>query len=289
MARTCNLYCVYCQNPPQGDRPPRGRLLAAVKRRRALAVSLEGRGEPTAGGDIFDWLRDLRAAGVKRFMLSTNGVALADPELCRKLEREIEYFTVNLPASDPATYRLATRSVKFPMALRALENLKALGAEGKVRLFHIIFKGNFRRLPAFADWVAENYPGVAFVNLTFVRNAGRVKGSREIVPLYSEVEPYLKLALGRLKVAGVRAVVQNFPLCRLEHFEGFSFEYQRWRRGDKVLEEGLSPKAKTAACRGCGLAPACCGARPDYLRVHGAGELRRSAKPPSEIRPEAFQ
>lgn len=288
MARTCNLYCVYCQNPPAGDRPPRGRLLAAVRRRGARAVSLEGRGEPTAGGDIFDWLRDLKAAGVKRFMLSTNGVALADPELCRKLEREIEYFTVNLPAADGETYRLATRSVKFGLAMRALENLGALGAEGRVRLFHIIFKGNYRRLPAFAEWVVESHPKVAFVNFTFVRNAGRVKSSKEIVPRYSEVEPFLKLALGRLKVGGVRAVVQNFPLCRLEHFEGFSFEYQRWRRGDKVLEAGLARKAKAAACRGCGLAQACCGARPDYLRVHGAGELRRSVRSTSEIRPESF-
>ena len=132
------------------------------------------------------------------------------------------------------------------------------------------------------------HPKVAFVNFTFVRNAGRVADSPDIVPRYSEVEPYLKLALGKLKLAGVRAVAQNMPLCRLNNFEGFSFEFQRWRRGDKVLEEGLTKKARAAACRKCRLAPACCGARADYLKIHGAGELAPSAKKPESIKPEAF-
>lgn len=288
MARTCNLYCVYCQNPPVSDRPSRARLVAGVKRSRIGAVSLEGRGEPTAGGDFFDWVRELRAAGVEHFMLSTNGVALADKEFCRRAEKEVDYFTVNLPAADEAGYRAATRSVRFASAMRGLRNLKALGAEGKVRLYHIIFRGNYRRLPAFADWVIKKHPKVAFVNFTFVRNAGRVADSPDIVPRYSEVEPYLKLALGKLKLAGVRAVAQNMPLCRLNNFEGFSFEFQRWLRGDRVLEAGVAGKAAHPACRRCALAPACCGARADYLKIHGGGELAASAKKPESIKPEAF-
>ena len=287
-ARTCNLYCVYCQNPPTGDSADKAKTAALVKRKDVKAVSLEGGGEPTAGPDFFDWIKTLKASGVKNFMLSTNAVALSDPEFCRRAEKAVDYFTVNFPASDPETYRKATRSVKFGLAVKGLENLKALGAEHKIRLFHIVFKDNYRRLPDFADWVIKNFPGLAFVNLTFVRNAGRVGGSAEIVPRYSEIEPFLKVALAKLKLKKIKAVVQNVPLCRLENFEGFSFEFQRWRRGDRILEAGIAGKVKSPACRRCTLEPACCGARADYLKIHGGKELITSAKDPGTIRVEAF-
>ncbi len=288
MARTCNLYCVYCQNPPKGRGAKMDRVVAAVKRSGVKAVSLEGSGEPTAGADLFRWVRALKAAGVRNFMLSTNAVALSDPELCRKVEKVADYFTVNLPAADRETYRKATRSVKFDLALKGLANLKALGAEKKIRLFHIIFRENYRRLPGFADFVIKEFPGLAFVNFTFVRNAGRVGDSAGIVPRYSEAEPYIKVALAKLKLKRIKAVVQNIPLCRLGGFEGFSFEFQRWRRGDRILEAGIAGKAKNAACGRCALAPACCGARRDYLKIHGNKELRASAKKPESIRPELF-
>lgn len=288
MARTCNLYCVYCQNPPAGDPVPREKAAARIRKKGVTAVSLEGGGEPTTNRDFFEWIKTLKKAGVRDFMLSTNAVALSDREFCRRAEKAVDYFTVNLPACDPETYRKATRSVKFEMAMKGLGNLKALGAENRIRLFHIIFRGNYRRLPLFSDWVIKNYPGLAFVNFTFVRNAGRVKDSRDLVPRYSDAEPFLKLALAKLKLKGLKAVVQNMPLCRLGNFEGFSFEFQRWLRGDRILEAGIAKKAKSAACARCSLAPACCGARADYLRIHGHGELKASAKKPESIRSEAF-
>ncbi len=288
MARTCNLYCVYCHNPPTGEKRDILKTAAALKKRGVKAVSLEGGGEPTAGGDFFDWIKALKAAGVRRFMLSTNAVALADAAFCRKAVREIEYFTVNFPSHREDVYAKITRSVKFRMALKGLLNLKALGAEEKIRFFHIISAGNYRLLPEFAVWAARNFPRAAFVNFTFVRNKGRALKAARIVPRYTQAAPFIKLALAALKVNGRKAVVQNIPLCVLKDFEGFSFEFQRWRRGDKVLEDGIDPKAPCAACARCTLKDACCGARPDYLKVHGAAEMKASRKDPLAITPERF-
>jgi uncharacterized radical SAM superfamily Fe-S cluster-containing enzyme len=287
-ARTCNLYCAYCHNPPAGKAPPLGPVLARIKRRGIKAVSLEGGGEPSVNPDFFAIIDKLRAAGVEHFMLSTNGVALADPELCRKAAERVDFFTVNFPSHLPKVYAAATRSVKFPQALKGLLNLKALGAEDRLRLFHIVSALNFRVLPAFADWTAATLPGAAFVNLTFVRNAGRVHNDPRLVPTYTEAAPFIKLALAKLKLAGIKAVVQNVPLCLLGGFEGFSFEFQRWLRGDKVFEEGVAAGAKHAACRRCSLVPACCGARADYALVHGLAELKASGLAPAAIRPERF-
>jgi len=287
-AGTCNLYCACCQNPPDGKIPTLARALAAVKRRGIKAVSLEGGGEPTTNPDFFETIEKLRAAGVEHFMLSTNAVALADRAFCARAAAEIDQFTVNFPSHLPAVYARATRSVKFPLALRGLKNLKVCGAEDRLRLFHIVSAANFKALPAFADWVAANFGRAALVNLTFVRNAGRVQDNPAIVPSYTEAAPFIKITLAKFKLAGMKAVVQNVPLCLLGGFEGFSFEFHRWRRGDKVFEDGVARPARCGACASCRLKPACCGARRDYARVRGLKELKTSAKDPARIKPERF-
>lgn len=286
-AGTCNLYCACCHNPPSGKVPGLARALAAVRRRGVRAVSLEGGGEPTTNPAFFDIIAALRKAGVRHFMLSTNAVALADTAFCRKAAREIDQFTVNFPSHLPEVYARATRSVKFAAALKGLENLKAIGAAGRLRLFHIVSEFNYRELAGFAAWASANFRG-ASANLTFVRNAGRVKDSPLIVPRYSDAAPHIRLALAKFKLGRMKAVVQNVPLCQLPGFEGFSFEYQRWLRGDEVLEEGVPRPARCAACSRCALRPACCGARRDYARVHGLSELKPSAKDPRSIPPERF-
>ncbi len=289
LSRTCNLYCEYCQAPPDGSCRSRAQVAAAIKKGGYTAVSLEGGGEPTTAPDLPDWITFLKARGIKSIMLSTNGVALADLALARLLKRDIHSFIVNFPACDEKTYRKVTRSVKFAAAAAGLENLRALGLAGRVRLFHIISKHNYRRLPAFADWVAENYPEAGLVNFIFMRNAGRALLSAEnLLPKYSAALPRLKIALARLKLKGIKCVIQNTPLCVLGSFSGFSFELQCWRRGDPVLPTNAPPKAEVPACANCSLEPACCGARPDYLAVHGAGELRASGAEPGGIKAEPF-
>lgn len=288
MAGTCNLYCVYCQNPPTGERRDPAKTAAELKKAGVKAVSLEGGGEPTASRDFFAWIKALKLAGVKDFMLSTNGVALSDLAFCRKAAREVGFFTVNFPSHRAAVYAKATRSVKFPLALKGLENLKAVGAEERLRFFHVISSLNYRLLPEFALWAAKNFPRAALINFTFILNKGRAPGSPGIVPRYTQVAPYLRLALAALKLKDYKAVVQNFPLCVLGGIEGYSFELHRWRRGDRVLESGIDRKAPCPACARCALEPACCGARPDYLAIYGPGELKASKKKPGDIRPERF-
>ena len=287
MAHTCNLACVYCQHPPNGHRQDPAAWAARLKKRGVKAVSMEGGGEPTANPDFFAWIRALKKSGVKQFMLSTNAVALADEAFCARACKAVNLFTVNFPSHLPEVYARATRSVKYPLALKGLLNLKRLGAGDRLRFFHIVSGFNYKYLPGFSAWIVKNFPDCS-VSFVFVQNKGRALLAKGAVPRYSEAAPYIKAALARLKLGGCRAAVQNVPLCALKHFEGFAFEFQRWRRGDAALEGSLEPKAPSRQCALCALEPACCGARRDYLDAHGGRELKASRKAPAAIKPERF-
>ncbi|KAF0127691.1 MAG: hypothetical protein FD189_237 [Elusimicrobia bacterium] len=285
---TCNLFCRYCHNPPSGSRTEIRDVIGRVRRAGIKSVSLEGRGEPTTNPGLPELIAGLRGAGVRDVMLSTNAVALSDKKFCARIAGGVDFFTVNFPSHAEDVYNRVTRSVKYRQAVSGLRNLAELGLEERIRFFHIILGDNCRLLPDFVEWVKASHPRCSLVNFTFVRNKGRVGDDKAIVPAYSEAAPFVKIALARAKLAGLKAVIQNMPLCVLGNFGGFSFEYQRWRRGDEPLEGGIDGPAPAAACRLCRLAPACCGARPDYLRIYGEGELKSSDADPAAIKPERF-
>lgn len=288
IATTCNLYCVYCHNPPTGKTTSLKQNIEEIKKRKVNAVGLEGGGEPTIAKDFFNRIVAYRKEGIKHFTLSTNAVSLADLTFCKKVLCDIDYLTINFPSHMENIYACATRSVKYPQAIKALQNIKSCGAEDRIRFFHIISSLNYKYLHLFADWVIRNYPNAALVNFTFVRNKGRALRVDAIVPEYKKVVPFLKLALAKLKLAKMKCAIQNMPLCMLNNFEGFSFEFHRGLRGDKVLETGLEAPFKNKVCDSCTLKDYCCRARKDYVKIYGIKDLKASKKDPLKIKPEYF-
>ena len=283
IALSCNLDCVYCKSPVDGRIPSLAKACEEVMRRKIKNVGLGCSGEASINPDFLKWVKTLRVAGVEHFTLSTNALAFADADLCRQTVKEIDFFAVNLPSHLPAIYAGATRSDKFPLAMQALKNFKKCGALGKVAFAHIVSGLNFRALPQFADWVACTFPDIMFVDFVFVCNEGRVQDNPAIVPSYSAAAVFIKLALAKLRLKKIKAVVQNFPLCQLVGYEGFSLEFQRWEKGEKALEPGVAKRARCAACKNCTLAAPCYGARSAYSRIHGLKEFKASRLDPDKI------
>ncbi|MEF3280861.1 MAG: radical SAM protein [Elusimicrobiota bacterium] len=285
---TCNLYCKYCHNPPSGVRNTIEEIIEKVKEEKPYAVSLEGRGEPLTNPDIVSLIKELKKMGVNNISISTNAIALSNEKLLVNIADDVDFFIINFPSHIKEVYNSITRSVKYDLAIKALENIKKNGILGKVRIFHIINKENYKFLGQFTDWVNKNYSLVLLLNFCFVRNKGRVNNSKEIVPRYTEVSKYLKLALAKAKLYGIKAVMQNIPLCVMEKFEGFSFEFHRWKRGDKVFEKGVEAPLKLEKCLKCSLRQGCCGARRDYIRIYGSSEIKSSKIDLNLIKPERF-
>lgn len=286
---TCNLYCKYCHNPPTGKRNPAEYIIERVKEEKPYAVSLEGKGEPLTNPDIIRLISELKKSGVKYISISTNAIALSDISLLKKIINKIDFLIINFPSHIESVYNSVTRSVKYVYAVKALDNIKKEGYLSKVRIFHIISLDNYKYLGEFVDWINKNYRKVFLLNFCFVRNKGRtLKSPHKIVPRYSDVSKYLKLALAKSKLYGIKAVTQNIPLCMIKGFEGFSFEFHRWNRGDKVFERGVEEPVKIKKCLKCTLYKGCCGARKDYIDIYGYDELLTSTTPINKIKPEKF-
>ncbi len=286
---TCNLYCEYCHNPPDGKRFSIEKIIDMISSFKPYAVSLEGRGEPLVNNDIFKIIKEIRKKGVEYISISTNGVALNDFKFASKIVKEADFLIINFPSHIKEVYNKITRSVKYDLAVRAFKNLADLNALYKVRIFHIITQKNYLYLGDFVDWIKKNnLGGISMLNFCYVRNKGRVKNNKDILPAYSSVSKAIKLALAKSKLYGFKAVIQNMPLCMIEGFEGFSFEFHRFRRGDPVFERGVELPVDVPPCRRCSLKPACCGARRDYIEVYGYSELKPSNKDPYEIKEERF-
>ncbi|MCX7905206.1 MAG: hypothetical protein N2446_00720 [Elusimicrobiales bacterium] len=213
---------------------------------------------------------------------------MSDFELTKKLINEVEFFIVNFPSHIENVYNTMTRSVKYELVIAGLNNLKKLSFLNRVRIFHIITKRNYIYLGEFVDWINKNYKGIFLLNFCYVRNKGRVKNNKNILPKYSETSKFIKLALAKSKLYGIKAVIQNIPLCVIDGFEGFSFEFHRFKRGDHVFERGVELPLNIEKCKQCSLKVGCCGARKDYICVYGDKELKTSKKDINSIREERF-
>lgn len=285
---TCNLYCEHCHNPPEGKKRDIEKIVSMVKKENPYAVSLEGNGEPLINKDILKIIKEIRKIGVRYVSVSTNAVALSDKDFAAKIAKEVDFFIINFPSHIKEVYNKMTRSVKYDMAVKALSNLKACGVLKKVRIFHIITRRNYLYLGDFVDWIKNNYPDIFLLNFCYVRNKGRVNDNPDILPRYSETSKFIKLALAKSKLYGIKTIIQNTPLCVIDGFEGFSFEFHRFKRGDEVFERGVEKPLPIDKCKLCSLKPACCGARKDYLRVWGSSELKPSKKDINSIKEERF-
>jgi cyclic pyranopterin phosphate synthase len=111
----CNMRCVYCMTEDMVFQPNDALLTAAEIRRLVQIfarvgvdkVRLTG-GEPTVHPDLLAIVRDIRAAGITRISMTTNGLRLA--ELAVPLRQAgLERVNVSVDTLDPERFHRVTR------------------------------------------------------------------------------------------------------------------------------------------------------------------------------------
>ena len=129
----CNMRCVYCMSEDMVFRPKAElmstdeilRLVAIFARLGADKIRLTG-GEPTIHPDLIPIVRGIRAAGIERISMTTNGLRLA--ELAKSLkEAGLERVNVSVDTLEPERFHRVTRWGNLD---RVMDGVRAAEAYG---------------------------------------------------------------------------------------------------------------------------------------------------------------
>jgi len=280
----CNQRCVYCL--AAGRR--RGQSAAEIEAVLAAGhtqVSFQG-GEPLFSPKLPYWVRRAREKGIEATVF-TNGTLLSDDSVVEPvLSAGASCFNVNFPSHLPRLHDYLTgTSGGFRAKVAGIRKLLDSGRARVVFTF-VINKFNYSSFPRYIEYVADNFPGLFYVNAYFIINNGAVLKRRELIPAVSECSPYIRAGLETAARRGLKVMVDGIPLCHLGGFEECSADTQRL-----VLEKHVDmyEKAKGPVCKKCGLNSICAGLRADYAKKFGFGELSPSLANPETVRRRVWQ
>ncbi len=222
----CNMRCVYCMSEDMVFRP-NDELLTTAEIRRLVQIfahlgvdkiRLTG-GEPTVHPDLVTIVRDIRAAGITRISMTTNGLRLA--ELAAPLkEAGLERVNVSVDTLDPDRFHHVTRWGHLDKVLAGVYAAEAAGLT-PIKINAVIARGfneqdiaDLARLTLRHPWQVRFIEMMPFGDVAkFAQNA-TVSQAEIMQAIETEVGPLQPIAEGRLdgearlfRLAGAQAAV----------------------------------------------------------------------------------
>ena len=269
----CNQRCVFCSAHGRGDSTA---LKDALRRVREIAAAggrlaaLSG-GETTFSGHLPRVIAFARAKGLE-VEIQTNGLTSCYPARAARLAAlKPDLFNVNFPSHRAAVNdRLTGTRGTLPLREAGVRNLLAAGAP--VRLTHIVSSLNYRDLPAFARYAAKKFPGLKYIQFSYLKGVGLAAAAPRLLPPYAAAAPYLRRALAACAGAGVEAVVDHIPPCFLGRWCGRHVDFLKAGAGEDT-SLARAEKRLLPACRGCALAGRCFGPRAEHAEQLPGGKL----------------
>jgi MoaA/NifB/PqqE/SkfB family radical SAM enzyme len=263
----CNIQCVFCSAWGRGGGFELERLKAEVDRDRTGHVQISG-GDPLLKDplELLALLRHCRLKGkIVEFQTNATKVAELSERMFRALLPLVDFFNVNFSAHTPELDYAVTRSKSgFERRCKGVDRLLAAGA--KVRFTYIVHGVNYHDCEPFVAYVRERFPGVAWVQFSYVKGMGKAKGDRSVIPTYRVAAPYLNRAMARCRELGLRFEIDHIPVCFVAEFKDHHVDYRKMRDGAQGVF--LTEKQKVGDCEPCALRPFCPGPRVDYIELH---------------------
>lgn len=289
----CNHRCPFCFIPAHAggaDRAGLERELDALASELGPGGTLVlSGGEPTADPRLVELLVSARGRGLKRFVLQTNGAALARPGFVESLlALGVEGFDVSFHAHTPELHARITGSrTTFPKVVEGLGRLLASG-RARVTACVLVLAENHRVLPELVGFLGrlsrerlKTGAAPLEVAFSFLNGAGMEAAPGLAVDL-GKAAPYLRRALARCRKEGL--VAQRFtgetamPPCLVADPAAYAgdieFSQERVRYAEDFSgETGGVGRAKRPSCRRCAYDARCMGVPAEYARLFGLGAL----------------
>lgn len=293
----CNQRCPFCAKGP----PPPGiksrlsfgeavTVLRAGRRDGCDFLSLDG-GEPSIHPDLARLTVKALELGYLSVNILTNATGLAGNALLHALPAGAGNrvtFCVSLHSQLPQVSDKLTGSPGG--FLKTLEGIRAARDAGfPFSLYHVITTLNWRAVPAYAAFVAKNFPETLAVTFSYIFPAQHLRAGLDLYPRISPTSPQLAKGARLLLSRGIRVELSAcgmIPLCFARGNERIllnaSME-KRFMTFDTMkmeplpfLDSGFNRRNKTKAprCADCFINRACGGIWNFYAARFGLSELR---------------
>lgn len=239
-------------------------------------------GEASIRKDFLDILTLLRDKCLK-VNLQTNGRAFHDYEFARKTAEFTNiYFSIALHGHNAELHdQITQREGSFNETIEGIKNLIGFNKLVSVKL--VISKLNYKYLKEIVDLL--EIIKVKHFNMAFPHGLGNAKKNFfDVVPKYTEIEPYLLRALENSMQKNILFDTEAIPYCFLEGFEEFASEIFlkkmkiEVRAVEKYIEDWdqrrLEIKKKGRQCSECLFMEICEGPWVEYIDNYGDSELK---------------
>ncbi len=283
----CNNMCKFCvQGSKRYEYAPKTRdeLFRDMEegRKESDEIVFTG-GEPTIRKDLPQLVERAKSLGYKLIQIQTNGRMFSSKAFCETLiAAGANEFSPAIHGPSPEIHdSLTCAKGAFAQTVKGIINLKELGQ--RVIMNSVITKPNHTFLPAtallFVKLKVDQY------QFAFVHALGSAKKNfEEIVPRYSELEPYLKKGLDIGVAHGVRVMTEAVPLCVLTGgYEKYAAEFvmpqtkifdAKWIIEDYTVYRHTEGKLKGPKCNECLYFGFCEGPWREYPETFGFDEFK---------------
>ena len=269
----CNRRCEFCFIPHHEkavqDYNIENSIEAAVKAGvRELVMT---GGEPTLQNDLPVYIQKASDLGVRRIILQTNGIRLANEEYCQTLvDAGLTTVVISLHSHRDDILADITKQPKtIDRILKGIANLHQAGIQ--ISLTHVIGPKNFNHLPDFAKFMVEeaNINRFCFI---FATPMSWPMATEDIVVRYSDAAPYLMKAMDYCIDKGVIidgiAFKCGAPHCVVKGEPRYLVDAVNIPDNNRTKDWVRVP-----ACKTCVLKDQCYGVRRLYVWMYGADEF----------------
>lgn len=266
------------------------------KRREGFGFLYFDGGEPTLRKDLSAICAGALRLGYRRITINTNATLLGDGKFITALSRlpgakKNILFCVSLHSHKPAVSdRLTGFKGSLGKTLAGLARIKEAGFTFSI--YHLITAYNYRDLPGFSRFAADNYPQMLDVNFSFIFPSGSALENKDIYPEISRVAPYFDKAVALLVERNINVNLIScglVPLCMLKGLEKlFINSYEAENASNSQVadsektedfpfhssDEILNRKIKPAKCSSCVVTQICGGLWHIYADRYGLAEIK---------------
>lgn len=285
----CNNRCRFCvqgnkreTSPNKSDEEVRAILKKEVKDHQGVVFT---GGEPTVRKELIGWVECAKSLGYGRIQIQTNGRLFAYKSFCEKMVKAgVNEFSPALHGSNAKIHDYLTQVPgSFNQTIQGIKNLKSLNQY--ILTNTVITKPNYKDLPNLAKLLSDlkvDQFQFAFmhINQIIACNPELIK---EIVPIHSKVEPYVKKGLQIGIKAGIKVMTEAIPYCLMKGYEQYIVEEVipdtsvfdgNLELDDYSYYRKTQGKAKGSNCSRCKYDKICEGPWKEYPEIFGWDEFK---------------